>query len=697
MTTKGRKLFNSLFALVLAFSLLMSSTGTAFAKKKDRTPKIDPDFLALVQQYPKEKFKVIIQRDIKKKDLKKEKWRGSIDREALKDGGRIRKQLDLVVSFSAELKGRRIAKLATHPKVRWISPDAPVVSTGVKPGTYTYRDEFNEVAFNNSDGTKDWSDNPWIEIGESNGPDSGDVEVDDERCVDGYCLELEGEFDTEWGAYRQVDIANASSAWLSFEYKRIVEDSTGNIQLEVSPDGGRSWETLDTFEITETDSEHQYAQYDLAPYASKNTQIRFIGYEYVNSEIHIDNFEISVQPPSPYREIVRADDLKKIDGQGVTVAVIDSGITDHLDLRESGQNVNKAKRSSSRIISNVVFGDYDSPHDEYAHGTHVAGIIAGNGVSSGGDYVGIAPGVNLVNVRVSNEEGLTYTSDVVDGLQWVYDNKDTYNIRVVNISINSTAPESYHTSPLAAAVEILWFNGITVVVASGNNGTPEGPSPVYPPANDPFVITVGSVEDIGTVPTDDDFVSAFSAYSTTDDGFSKPDLVAPGRNIVSLLAGSDVTAYNGHPKHHVDEYYFRMTGTSMAAPVVSGAIALLLQDEPKLTPDQVKYRLMNTANQDWPNYDAAKAGAGVVDAYAAVYGSSTESANQGITPSQMLATGEDAIAFDSVGWNTVGWNTVGWNTVGWNTVGWNTVGWNTVGWNTVGWNTVGWNTSTWDD
>ncbi len=148
--------------------------------------------------------------------------------------------------------------------------------------------------------------------------------------------------------------------------------------------------------------------------------------------------------------------------------------------------------------------------------------------------------------------------------------------------LNSTVAQTYHTSPLSAAVEILWFNGIVVVVSAGNNGTGEGPVTLYPPANDPFVITVGATEDKGTSSLGDDNLAVFSAYGTTEDGFSKPDLVAPGRNLIAPLADKATTVYTEHPLHRVGDYYFRMSGTSMSAPVVSGAVALLLQDEPRL-------------------------------------------------------------------------------------------------------------------
>jgi len=683
-------IINILIAFVLVFGLLATSTGSALAKK-DKPASMDPDFLQLVQEYPDDMFRVIVQRDPKNKDLKDME----LEDEVRRAGGKVGKQLGMIVSFSAEMSGKKVENLAKNPKVRWISPDAPVVSTGTG-GLSTVLDPFPGIVYVGNDGTEEWV-NGWTEGTLQNGdvavstPDVGLFLVaESSHCADGggFCLRMNPRWAGSY-VYREANLSGAASARLSFYRNNQLLDNYGELYLVISGDGGANWSALQRYSGSNltgsgTDS------FDITDYASPNTLIGFyVTNSQVNNDyIYFDDVEIEYAVGSVYREVVGAEALWQqtgLDGQGVTVAVVDSGISDHIDFRTDASNPTQALDSNSRIIHNAVFGEYESPNDEYAHGTHVAGIVGGNGVASGGKYVGIAPGVNLINIRVSNNEGLTYTSDLVDGLQWVLENKDAYNIRVLNLSINSTAPESYHNSPIDAAVEILWFNGIVVVVAAGNNGTADGPSTVYPPANDPFVITVGATEDLGTASLDDDFVGAFSAYGTTGDGFAKPDIVAPGRNMISLLAGTDATAYTNHIKHHVDDFYFRMSGTSMSAPVVTGAIALLLQDEPGLTPDQVKYRLMATANQSWPGYDAAKAGAGTVDTIGAVFGTSTDSANQGILPSQMLGTGEDAVAFDSVGWNSVGWNSVGWNSVGWNSVGWNSVGWNSVGWNTTTW------------
>jgi serine protease AprX len=194
------------------------------------------------------------------------------------------------------------------------------------------------------------------------------------------------------------------------------------------------------------------------------------------------------------------------------------------------------------------------------------------------------------------------------------------------------------------------------------------------------VITVGATDDKGTNSISDDVIASFSAYGQTSDGIKKPDLVAPGTNIIARLVNQNMGLANAHPANKVGNQYFRMSGTSMAAPMVSAAAALLLQDEPGLTPDQVKYRLLATANKSWSGYNMTKAGAGYLDIDAAVRGTTTKNSNTGLMASHLLTTGSEPITWGSAGWNSVGWNTVGWNTVGWNTVGWNTASWNSDYW-----------------
>jgi serine protease AprX len=366
-----------------------------------------------------------------------------------------------------------------------------------------------------------------------------------------------------------------------------------------------------------------------------------------------------------------------LDGSGIGVAVVDSGITTDADF-----TFNPLPKSFTVNSNNV--------NDIYGHGTHVAGIIAGNGKDSNGLYKGVAPGVKLINLKIADGTGMAYESDVVAALQWAYENKTTYNIRVVNLSLNTTTEQSYNVSPLDAACEILWFNGIVVVVSSGNKGSGTYNTANASPANDPFVLSVGAVDEKGTTSTSDDSYAPYTSYGTTMDGYLVPNIVAPGSNIYSVLSKSSSWGADYPERLDSTGEYFRLSGTSMAAPMVTGAVALLLQDEPNLTPDQVKYRLLNNSGRNITLTTGTGKNAityyfPYLDVYSVVTGTTTASANQGILPSQLLTTGTDPIAWGSVGWNSVGWNSVGWNSVGWNSVGWNSVGWNSVGWNSTYW------------
>jgi serine protease AprX len=342
-------------------------------------------------------------------------------------------------------------------------------------------------------------------------------------------------------------------------------------------------------------------------------------------------------------------------GRGIGVAVVDSGINTDSDL--SSVTRLASFNANSRTI-NDVFG----------HGTHVAGIIAGNGSDSGGLYVGIAPDANLISLKISDETGMAYESDTVAALQWILENKDAYNIRVVNLSINSSTAQSYHTSPLDAAAEILWFNKIVVVASAGNAGTSTLNAA---PANDPFIITVGASDERGTARPNDDIVAPYSAFSLTSDGFVKPEIVAPGTGVYSVLSKSSGWAAQYPERVALDGQYFRLSGTSMAAPMVAATAALLLQDEPHLTPDQVKFRLVATAR-----IIGAKSGTRpYLNTYAAINGTTTQSANTYIPASQLLWTGTNPPVWGSVSWSSVSWSSVSWSSVSWSSVSWSSTYW----------------------
>jgi serine protease AprX len=303
-------------------------------------------------------------------------------------------------------------------------------------------------------------------------------------------------------------------------------------------------------------------------------------------------------------------------GWGVNVAVLDSGIKDnHPDM-------------AGGVIANVKFNASGSVDDPCGHGTHVAGIIAGFGCASQGfncfrTFYGVAPGAYLVDVAVLDGKGQGTVTDVIAGIQWVIANKDTYAIRVINLSLGHAVGESYKTDPLCQAVEAAWKAGIVVVCAAGNNGrisdtaTTGQPNEGYglnygsiqSPANDPYVITVGALKRTDTNRLNNKAATYSSRGPSRLDFVLKPDLVAPGNQVISTLASSSFLASTYGATNAVKQteyktgrdtnsrHYFRLSGTSMAAPVVSGAVAILLEKEPWLTPDTVKARLMLSADK----------------------------------------------------------------------------------------------------
>jgi serine protease AprX len=340
-------------------------------------------------------------------------------------------------------------------------------------------------------------------------------------------------------------------------------------------------------------------------------------------------------------------------GRGVGVAVIDTGIAgDVPDFRTSETD------PTSRVVASVVTNPAaTTATDTYGHGTHVAGILAGNGLNRAdsdplqGRYIGIAPNAHLVSVKASDDNGVATVLDVIYGLQFVVEHKADYNIRVVNLSLESTEPQSYRTDPLDAAVEAAWLHGLVVVAASGNRGS-SSDSVGYAPGNDPYAISVGAVDDQGTKAQKDDTIPAWTSRGTTQDGFTKPDVLAPGAHIVAPLAPGSTFA-TLCPSCITDGEYIRAGGTSMAAPVVAGLVADMLQAHPDWTPDHVKAALMTTARP----LPGPSLPAGEVVGEKAIGATKATGANTGLAPNIFVDGATGDIDYTRATWSRATWST----------------------------------------
>ena len=439
---------------------------------------------------------------------------------------------------------------------------------------------------------------------------------------------------------------------------------------------------------------------------------------------------------SAVRQIVKADvgPAAELTGAGVGVALIDSGV-----LPVEG------------LTDGVVIGpdlSLESQHDAlrhldtYGHGTHLAGIIAGGSGNSPAGLRGIAPDSTLMSLKVAAHNGAADVSQIIAAIDWVVTHRAEHNIRVLALGYGTDSTQPSAIDPLAHAVESAWRAGIVVVVAAGNQGG--STHSLTSPASDPWVLAVGSSDHAGTIEPGDDTVSAFSNRGTA----RKPDLVAPGRSVVSLRAPGSYLDQQ-HPGARVGERQFRGSGTSQATAVTAGAAALLLEQRPDLSPDQVKDLLVSSASK-LANTAKGVQGAGVIDVAAAAAAPPQRLHGTGLqestgTGSLEAARGSVHLALNGVElagerdilgkpwrgevwaplaaegrawsggdwngstwtgaasdggvldtpWSGVTWSGVTWSGVTWSGVTWSGVTWSGVTWSGVTWSGVTWSGVTW--
>lgn len=279
-------------------------------------------------------------------------------------------------------------------------------------------------------------------------------------------------------------------------------------------------------------------------------------------------------------------------GKGITIASLDTGIAPIEDFTIP----------ENRILAFTDFiNHHTTPYDDNGHGTHTCGIALGNGYLSGGKYAGIAPQANLVAVKTLDHQGKGNASDVLAGMQWILDNKEKYNIKIANLSIGTENTD--HNDPLVIAAEALWDNGITVVTAAGNNGP--APGSISSPGISKKIITVGSSDDHNQVTISGNHLQNFSGRGPTRECIIKPDVIAPGTNIMSCLSPQCKKG------EIMGSKYISISGTSMSTPMVSGAIALLLEKYPSLQPNDIKLMLKKSCHT--LNYPPNKQGWGLLD------------------------------------------------------------------------------------
>lgn len=451
--------------------------------------------------------------------------------------------------------------------------------------------------------------------------------------------------------------------------------------IEVSADAG--------LQLVESSAESVPTADDIAQ--GRANAIHFVADDFANTDKGRSFDALTVDEVAKVIGADRANE-RGITGQGVDVAVIDTGIA---PVAGVGTVINGPDLSFESQNPDLMHLDTNG------HGTHLAGIISG-----------IAPGSRLLNVKVGANNGAVDVSQVIAAIDWVvqHRNDNGLNVRVIHLAYGTQNTQGYEIDPLAHAAEVAWHHGIVVVAAAGNGGTEAGR--LTNPAIDPYVLAVGASEAHGTYTTADDTVASFSSRG---DGIRDVDVVAPGRSVVSLRTPGSFIDVN-HPEGVFDDTRFRGSGTSQAAAVTSGSVALLLQERPDLGPDQVKAMLRSTAKK-LPKGGSGQ-GSGIIDIDRALRVSTETVADADQTWTTSTGTGTlegargtshvemDGVVlegeydifgnpWDGTSWSGTSWSGTSWSGGDWNGTSWSGTSWSGTSWSGTSWSGTSWSGTSW--
>jgi subtilisin family serine protease len=548
-------------------------------------------------------------------------------------GGQVVSRLGVIDAVEATLTDDQHARVLRTTGIKQISANATVMTQAAA----SVRDNFETGSFANNDGSHRWYGD-WVEQNDEGSPWGGKISI-------GW-LEKGGKRMIVGGnasIYRRAATpASSASVMLKLKYQRVSLEAGEFVAVQASANGGSSWTEVGRISGAGTDWSLVSRTYNITAYKGRNTAIRFVSSmseAYAGDYVILDDVEIAYSTtygegdPKPVNVNAAGLHAAGIKGRDVGVAVIDTGYwkIDSLDLDTAGHRRVAAQYDA---VTGTQISHWDPVStDTTGHGTHVTSLIASSRRrASDGQYFGVAPDARIISIKAFGEDGSSTYATVIRAIDWVITNKNYNAIRVLNLSLGAQARSRYWDDPLNKAVMRAWQSGIVVVVSAGNSGPL--PQTVGVPGNVPYVITVGAMTDNYTDNPSDDRLASFSSTGPTFEGFVKPDLVAPGGHQWGFM-GTYMKIAVDRSTYMNNGDFFTMSGTSQAAAVVSGVAALVLAQNPGLTPDQVKCRIIASGKPAVDGtgklaYSVLQQGTGLVDAHRAVYGTASNCANQGL-------------------------------------------------------------------